>query len=260
MALTPGVITIGAVGSNTVQLLATKPSTGTGPFTYQWYRSIESGFVPGPGNAIGAPIESDEASIEYMDTTATPGTKYYYDLVATEDGPSPDTANYAPVSATTKAPTLNPNQFGLQPYLGMLDQSFNTNSISVMIDASQLTGITPGTPLKIVSSVGGVPKVAACTSNTDKVAGYLNYNIKDAVFTAGMPATMSADMNVMYLYATGAITRGEQVCCEVATVGGVSQATGSSGKRIVGWAFDAAAGEGKLIRIMLKTPTFALDS
>jgi hypothetical protein len=40
----------------------------------------------------------------------------------------------------------------------------------------------------------------------------------------------------------------------------VKAATGSTGKRIVGFAFDKATLPGQLIRVSLKTPSFELDS
>lgn len=261
MALTPGVITFIQVLSTQVTLNVTKPSSGTAPFTYQLYRSTTPGFVPGPSNAVGAPVESSESSITMQDQGLTPGTTYYYDVIATEDGESPDTADYVQVNTTTAAPTQNPNQFQQSPYLGMIDLRFPTNTVSVLIDMSQQTPLYAGMPVKFVDSAGGVPKVIGIAADSDEVYGYINFDVKTVAFTAGMSAEISMGQNVMYLYSTEAIARGARVVPNnTVTRGGVAAATGSSAKRIVGWAYDKATASGQLIRVFLKTPTFELDS
>lgn len=261
MALTPGVLTFLQVLSNSVSVSATKPSTGTAPFTYQFYRSTTSGFSPGPSNAVGDPIESSAASVSFTDTGLTPGTTYYYDCIATEDGPSPDTAAYVAVNTTTASATQNPNQFAQQPYIGMIDLRFPYNSVSVLIDMSQATPLYAGSPVKMVDSAGGVPKVVGIAANDDDVLGYINFDIKTVAFTAGMTAEISMGGNVMYLYATAAIARGVRVVPDnLITRGGVKAATGSTALTIVGWAYDKATAAGQLIRVFLKTPSFELDS
>lgn len=260
MALTPGIITVGAVTSTTAQLSATKPSTGSAPFTYQWYRSTTSGFVPGPSNAVGDPIESSADSVSLNDSGLIPGTQYYYDLIATEDGVSPDTAAYAAVGAETLAPTVNPNQFAQSPYLGMIDLRFNPNTVSVLIDSSETGSLYAGGAVKCVDSAGGIPKVVGCTADSDEVMGFLQFDIKTVAWTAGMPAEIGMRNNVIFLYATAAIPRLSRVCLALSTNGGVVAATGSSGKRIVGFAYDKAAAAGQLIRVYLETPSYLLDS
>lgn len=255
MALTPGVITVGAITPNTVQLSASEPQSGSAPFTYQWYRSQTSGFSPGPGNMI-----SGATALEFTDTGLVPGTKYYYKLIATEDGPSPDEAAYTQAEAVTSAPVQNPNQFAQGAYLGMIDLRFPYNTVSVLIDTTESGDLYAGGAVKLVDSAGGVPKVVGCTADTDEVFGFLNYDIKTVAFKAGMAAEVSMAGNVMSLYSTGAISRGAKVCLTLSTNGGVAAATGSSGKRVVGWAYDKATLPGQLIRVFLKTPTFELDS
>lgn len=261
MALTPGILSFLQVNAASVLVSATKPSTGTAPFSYQFYRSTVSGFTPAPGNAVGDPIESSADSVSFNDTGLVPGTLYYYDCIATEDGVSPDTAEYVAVSTTTLPPTQNPNQFAQQPYLGMIDLRFPYNSVSVLIDASQATDLYPGSPVKMVDSTGGVPKVVGAADDDADLLGYINYDIKAVAFSAGMPAEVSMGGNVMYLYATAAVARGVRVVSESAvTRGGVTPATGSTGSAIVGWAYDKATAAGQIIRVFLKTPSFELDS
>lgn len=262
MALTPGLLSVLSVANTLASIKATAPSTGTAPFSYQFYRSTTSGFTPGPSNAVGSPIESSAAEVTFNDSGLTPGTVYYYDCIATEDGPSPDTAEYAAISATTPAGgAQSQNQFAQTPTLGMIDLRFPYNSVSVLIDASQVGSLYAGSPVKMVDSSGGVPKVVGIAADTDEVLGFINYDVKTVAFTAGMPAEISMGGNVVYLYSTAAIARGSRVVPAIAiTVGGVAPVTGSSAKRIVGWAYDKATAAGQLIRVMLETPSFLLDS
>lgn len=255
MTITAGTITVGTITSTSVALSATEATAGTAPYGHQWHRSLTTGFTPGVGNAI-----SGATALTLTDTGLVPGTLYYYKLVYTDDGPSPAEAIATQVSATTLAPVLNPNQFSQIPYLGMIDLRFPPNTVSVIIDVSQSGGLTAGAAVKIVDSAGGVPKVVGCSADNDQVLGFINFDIKTVSFTAGMPAEISMAGNCMYLYSTTAIARGLQVCLTLSTNGGVAAATGSSAKRIVGWAYDKAPASGYLIRVMLKTPSYLLDS
>lgn len=260
MALTPGVLTLVAATSVGGTLNATKPGTGTAPFSYQFYRSTTPSFSPGPSNAVGSPISSSAASVQFTDTTAIPGTNYYYGLIATEAGVSPDTATYTQLAVTTLAPVQNPNQFAQAPYLGMLDLKQNPDTVSMMVDVTQATPMTAGQAVKVVNSAGGVPKVVACSADSDECAGFIVFDIKTVQYTAGMPCEVAMDQNVIYVYATGAVDRFAQVTLDVTTVGGVAEATGSSGGAIVGFAYDQAPTPGTLFRVKLKTPSFQLDS
>lgn len=260
MALTPGVLSVVSISGTQAAIKATKPSTGTAPFIYQFYRSTVSGFSPGPSNAVGEPIESSANFVTLNDSGLTPGTVYYYDCIATEDGSSPDTAAYAAISATTTAGgAQNPNQFTQTPTLGMIDLRFPYNTVSVLVDASQVGSIYAGSPVKLVDSAGGVPKVVGIAANSDEVLGFINFDVKTVAFTAGMPAEISMSGNVVYLYSTAAIARGAQVVPDNAvTIGGVKSAAGATGSRIVGWAYDKATAAGQLIRVVLRTPSFTV--
>lgn len=262
MALTPGAITLLSAANTVVALNATKPGTGSAPFTYQWYRSTTTGFSPGPSNAVGDPVESSADSVNFTDSGLTPGTAYFYKLIATEDGSTPDTATYTQLAVSTPAGgAQNQNQFSQTPTLGMIDMRYPYNTTSVLIDSSQATSLYAGSPVKLVDSAGGVPKVVGITANTDAVFGYINYDVKSVAFTAGMPAEVSLAGNVMYLYATAAIARGAKVVPNNAvTVGGVAAASGSGGENIVGWAYDKATAAGQLIRVWLLTPSFEFDA
>jgi len=77
MATTVGVLTYGT-GSN-VSLVCPNASGGTGPYTYQWYRSTVSGFTPGAPNII-----TGATSQALNDVPPLPNTIYYYICVATD--------------------------------------------------------------------------------------------------------------------------------------------------------------------------------
>lgn len=251
MSLTAGVISVVSTGSTVASLTATAASGGTGPYIEQWYRSVVSGFSPGAGNLIAG-----ATSLTLNDTGLTPGTLYYYKVVYTDTGASNVTVTATQVSTTTTGPQLNPNQFAETSLLGSLDLQLNFNTVSVQVDSTQATPITFGTAVKIVdSATGGAPTVVACTAVTDEVMGFVNFNIKNTQFVAGNFAEISLSGNVIYLYATAAISRGAQVCLDLTTVGGVGPLVTAS--NIVGWAYDKATAPGQLIRVYLKSPSFA---
>lgn len=253
MSITAGVLSQVLVAATTAQLAATAATGGTGPYTYQWYRSTTSGFTVGGGNLI-----SGATALTLNDSGLIPNTQYYYKVVATDTGHSNDTVEYTQLAVATTAPVLNPNQFAQSPYLGMIDLRFPYNSVSVLVDVSQATALYAGSAVKIVDSADGVPKVVGCAADSDEVLGFINFDIKTVQFLAGVPAEISMAGNVMYLYATGAIARGVLVSLDLTTNGGVRSAAGHTGDKIVGWAYDKATAAGQLIRVFLKTPSFTV--
>lgn len=255
MAVTAGALSQTSVGPTSAVLASEAATGGTGPYTYQWYRSQTSGFTPGGGNII-----SGATDLTLSQSGLIPNTTYYYKVVATDTGDSNATDESAQLTVVTSAPALSPNQFAQSEYLGVIDMRFPYNSVSVQIDASQAAALYAGSAVKMVDSAGGVPKVVGCSADSDEVLGFINFDIKTVQFLAGAQAEISMGGNVMYLYSTGAIARGAQVVLTLTTNGGVAAATGSSAKRIVGWAYDKATAAGELIRVFLKTPSFELDS
>lgn len=255
MAVTAGALTLVSKTATKVVASSAAATAGTGPYTYQWYRSLTSGFTPGGGNIL-----SGETSLTLEDDGLIPGTQYYYKVVATDTGDSNATDESEQLSVITDIATPSQNQFTISEILGMLDMRFNPNSVAVQIASTQEGSLYAGQAVKIVDSAGGVPKVIACAADSDSVLGFLNYNIKNAAYLAGDAAEISMAQNVMFLRATAAIARGAQVALDLTTIGGVKPVSGSGGENIVGWAFDKAVSAGDLIRVMLTTPSFAFDS
>lgn len=254
MTLTAGALSQTAVTATTAALASAVATGGTGPYTYQWYRSTTSGFTPGGGNII-----SGADSLTLDDSGLIPNTTYYYKVVATDTGNSNATVTSSQLTVVTAVPSQSPNQFAQTVLLGMIDLRFNPSTVSVMVASTQSTALYAGSAVKMVDSADGVPKVVGCSADSDEVLGFINYDVKTAQFLAGMPAEISMDGNVMYLYATAAIARGAQVCLDLTTNGGVrAKADATSGDKVVGWAYDKATTAGALIRVWVKTPSFAV--
>jgi len=255
MAVTAGALTLVSKTATKVVAQSAPATAGVGPYTYQWYRSTDPAFVPGGGNIIAG-----ATALTLNDSGLIPGTQYYYKVVATDTGNSNATDASDALSVATEQATPNPNQVAQTTVLGVLDLRFNPNTVAAQVDASQVDPIYPGQALKMVDSAGGVPKVVACSADSDDVCGFATYNMKNRAFLAGDALEMSMSGNVMWLRAVAAIGRQKQVVIDLNTTGGVKQATGSTGSSLIGWAFDKAVNPGDLIRVMLSSPSFQLDS
>lgn len=253
MSLTAGVITLVQAGQTQNKLSATAASGGTGPYTQQWYRSTTTGFSPGGGNIIAG-----ATALTLTDTGLVPNTQYYYKVVYTDTGASNATITATQLGVITMLPQPSQNRMQQAAVVGMIDMRFNPNTVAVQIDISQATPLYAGSPVKIVNSADGIPKVVGCAASSDECLGFINYNIKNVAFIAGMPAEISMASNVMFLYATSVIARGSRVALDLAG-NGVTALLGSGGADIVGWAYDQAPSPGTLIRVFLLTPSFAKD-
>lgn len=255
MAVTAGTITKVQAQSDKLIMTCSAATAGTGPYTYQWYMSTTSGFSPGGGNIVAGATSLTETFDGLI-----PGTTYYFKVIATDTGDSNVTSTSAQAGAVTSPPAMSPNQFAEEPLLGMVDLATNFNTIAAQVDASETGTLYAGSPVKVVDSAGGVPKVIAITAVTDEVFGYINYDIKSRSFVAGSMCEISQQGNVMFLYAGAAIARGVRVVPTLITNGGVVAASGSGGERIVGFALDKASAAGDVIRVKLLCPSFATDA
>lgn len=254
MALAVGPITQLSVGPTVNSLSVAVATGGVGPYTYQWYRSTTTGFSPGGGNIIAG-----ATALAFMDSGLTPNTTYYYKVVVTDTGNSNATANSAQLPLVTQPPTLSQNQFEETPYLGVVDLRYSPMTVSVQIDATQATPLYPGAAVKVVPGTQrGIPSVVGASADSDEIMGFINFDVKSQNFPAGARAEISMGGNVIYLYATGAITQMSRVTLDLVTNGGVAQSVPSSGNKIVGIAYDGATGPGQLIRVLLSTPSFTV--
>lgn len=259
MVLAAGALSQVSVRDTGATLLSAAASGGTGPYTYQWYRSTTTGFSPGGGNII-----SGATSLTLVDSGLVPGTNYFYKVVATDTGDSNVTANSSQLAVTTSVGSgLSQNQFAQKTVVGEVDMRFAFNTVSMQVDFTEAGALYAGSAVKLVpSTAGGVPRVIGITADTDAVFGIVNYNTKNRQFLAGDIMEVSQDGNYIYMVSTGAITQGANVCIDqsVTKPGGVVAVTGSSGFRIIGYAYDGAAAAGELIRVVLRIPGTALDA
>lgn len=244
-------VTAPLVGSTSAEVLAA-PSSGTAPYTPQWYRALASSFTPGLSNEIAG-----ADTIEYVDEGLVPGTQYYYKVIVTDSAATPAVVTSSALSVLTEMASQSQNQFVQSAYLGMLDLMYNPDTISAqMSDDYAGSPVVAGTAMKASQDAGGVPKYVPCTADTDVVAGFITYNIKDRAFIYPDYFELSMDQNVMFLMSTAAIARNQRVMIDVSTVGGVTPAT--SGKPVCGFALDVATAGGQLIRVKLMTPSYQL--
>lgn len=262
MATTAGALSKVSVGVNSAVLSSAVATAGTGPYTYQWYRSLTTGFSPGVGNII-----SGATSLSLSDSGLSAGTNYFYKVVATDSGSVSGTS--AQLSIVTSSAQPNPNQFAGFPILGQLQMPYNYNTLSVQFDPAGSGTLIAGQAVAFSTPNSGVvsatPLIVPSLAQADHVAGFANYNIKNAVFNPGDYLEISMFGNVMYLQACAAINRGQFVisCPAVVAngnIGGVSPVTGSSTFDVLGYSLDTVVA-GSLVRISLQTPAapYAID-
>lgn len=246
MSLTAGAATVSKVGSSTASLDVAVATSGSSPYSYQWYRDVNSGFTPGAGNSIAG------ATSRHLDDSGLEaGTAYFYKNRVTDSLAAH--ADSAQVEVDTVA-VQDPNQFAETSIAGMLDLRFNPDTVAVQIDDSQVDALPTASAVSIVDDpADGLPKVVGVSGNDDTdFMGFLNYSIKDRQFKAGQRAEISTELNVMFLISTGAISRGHQVCLDTTYDGGVADIDdASAGDVIVGDAYDGADGAGQLIRVKI---------
>lgn len=148
------------------------------------------------------------------------------------------------------------NAFVQAPTQGDVDlRNGSGQTIAAEIDASSAGSLVPGQAVKVVDSVGGVPKVVECAANSDDVYGFINFNLKDRLYNAYDKVELSAMRNnVMYMTAAEAISRGGKV---MIVVTGSKVANRAGGGICIGRAFDKAVNVGDLIRVTIDLPGVA---
>lgn len=142
------------------------------------------------------------------------------------------------------------NQFNQSPLKGMLDLRLGGAVVQAQVDVSSAGSLVPAQPVKVVDSAGGVPKVVECAADSDEVWGFLVYDQIKAVFDAYDAVTVALVNGgaAMYMEASAAIARNAVVGI---VLSGVKVKTSASGSRDVGRAYDKAAADASLIRVIL---------
>lgn len=261
MSVTAGALSKVLIGQSTAQLSSAVATGGTGPYTYQWYRSLSTGFSPGAGNII-----SGATSLSLSDSGLIPGTSYFYVVVATDTGAGSATSASSQLTVLTE-PGLSQNQFEQGKIVGLVDMTVgSTNVIACQVDNSVQLAVYPGQAVKIVANTaGGTPKVAPISAKGDQIFGFVRFNIKDVQYASpGNPAIFASAGqtlevclwgSVVWLYATGAITQMAEVCVDPSYIGGV-QATGNTAT-FIGTALDGAASAGLIRVLLVPNPSYA---
>lgn len=244
MTQSAGALSKVLIGSTTASLSSAVATGGTGPYTYQWYRSTTTGFSPGAGNILAG-----ATALTLADSGLIPNTAYFYLVVTTDTGNSNVTANSSQLTVNTQ-PALLQNQFAQSALIGVIDLKLgSTNVIAVQVAPSASLPVFAGQAVKIVAgTAGGIPQVQAISAKGDAVIGFARFNQKDLQYGPGQMLEIAMWGSVIWLYATGAITQFAEVCADPTFIGGV-QATGSTAT-IVGTAIDGASAAG-MIRVLL---------
>lgn len=250
MTYAAGALSVKSTTSTGAALTSAAATGGTGPYTYQWYRSTTSAFTPASSLAI-----SGATALTYSDTALAPAVVYYYEVVATDTGNANALASSAQLKVITQS-AQQQNQFAQSVIMGNLDMKFNSDVISAQIDTSSAGSLLPGQAVVMVNSADGIPKVVESTAVGDSILGYICYNQKDIKYNVGDKCEVAMGGCVINLVAVGVIARGAQCQNDLTYIGGVKTSTGSSGATYIGWALDAAAAQGQTIRVYLKTPSF----
>lgn len=255
-ALIAGSLSQVSVGARVDSLQSFAPTGGTAPVTYQWYRSTTSLFVPGSGNIIAG-----ATSTTLADSGLTPGTQYYYKQLQMDMSGTGSTVTTSQLAVLTTADSPSQDQFNIAPYLGMLDQNYNYDTMTAQFDPTGSGKLVAGAAVKFSTTKSRILQVVPCTAASDVAAGFVVYDIKSKVFLPGDRMEISLNGNVMQLLASLAINRGNQVTSLPSGVsggcnGGVIPAVGGS-LPLVGWALDTAA-IGEYVRVFVTTPAYTL--
>lgn len=100
-APTSGTASLSSVTSSTINITCGAASSGTSPYTYQWYRSTTANFTPGAGNLL-----SGATSLTYADSASlSAGTTYYYKCRTTDN--AAQTADSNQIAATLRAAAIS---------------------------------------------------------------------------------------------------------------------------------------------------------
>lgn len=150
------------------------------------------------------------------------------------------------------APAIN--QFNQNAVQGMLDLKFGGAVVSCQIDVTSAGDLPPGQAVKVVDSANGVPKVVECSADSDEVFGFICYDQQNADFDAYDPCEVALVNGgaCMFMTASAAIARNAVITPVVASD---KIKTSAGGSRDCGRAYDKAAADGDLIRVLLLPKT-----
>lgn len=147
-ALTTGAAAFVSATNTTINMSCGAASGGTGPYTYQWYRSTSSGFTPGAGNLLAG-----ATSLTLADSSGLSADTPYFYVCRTTDAASA-VVNSIQVAGVLKAAQLN---------IGFIGDS-NTFGYG-------LAGGTPTMPDNVATILGKTYKSRAVTCTNRGISG-----------------------------------------------------------------------------------------
>ncbi len=187
----PGGLTATAVSGNQVNLSWTA-STANCSIGYSVFRSTTSGFTPSSSNQIASGIFN---ATTFSDTSAAPGTTYFYVVEGVDPAGSSTPSNQA--SATTGPPitsiAINAGGPAVSPFLA--DQDFNGGSTINHANTINTSGVTNPAPAAVYQTarVGNftytIPGFAAGSSQTVRL------HFAETFFTASGMRTFNVSIN-----------------------------------------------------------------
>ncbi len=147
-----------------------------------------------------------------------------------------------------------PNQFRQSPLKGMVDLRVGGAIVQAQMDVTAGANIVPGTAVTMIDSAGGVPKVKEVAADSDEIWGFLCYDQIKAAFNPYDPVTVALVNGgaAMWMEASAAIARNAVVGVVVT---GSKVKTSAGGSRDVGRAYDKAAVDTDLIKVILLPKT-----
>lgn len=209
MALTSGAISLVKKFANHIQVAGTAATGGTGPYSYTWHFSTTSGFSPDSSNkADGA--TGLQATIKGL----VPGQTYYVKMLTTDEGASGATVASDQLTVQTLPFEDNQNQFIQTPGLGQVDLRYSVNTISGLAGEALVSGQAV--------KFGSDNKLHACTSNSDRVDGFIVLNVKKNTYADNDALEIARGGSYITLRATSALSAGDPCAIDPSCIGGVT--------------------------------------
>jgi len=136
------------------------------------------------------------------------------------------------------------------PQQGLLDYAPN-NSYSVRVATAQTDNLIPGSAVKVVDSTMGITEVIAAAP-TDKIKGFVPYEIVKNVYHAGDVLTLALRGSIIWLAAEAAFNAGTVLEYDNVTDGTKVQVKTWGGVNTpIGTALTKATAPGDLVKVEL---------
>lgn len=185
--LSVGTVSLTNRTTSSIDLSSTEATGGTGPYTYQWYRSTSSGFTPGAGNILAG-----QTSLALSDTELSAGTTYYYVLRAIDSlSTTADSNEFS--TATLSAPATSFIFTG--PSSGTVDTA--SGNFTVTPNGAYTGTITPAT-----TGSGTFTPTSLSWSNASDAKTF----IYTPASTSGSPHTISVSASPSLTNSSGDIS------------------------------------------------------